>query len=75
MKIEVISAAPERKLVAVAYSEGIYRAVDGLVYRYDFQGRPSKAHQPTGFLTLENLMGTRAGAIPIYEGDSITIQF
>lgn len=68
-------AEPPKPLVAVLFHNGIYKMLEGKVYRFDLGPYPNKRHHFTGFKSLEDILETREGAEPIYPGDTINIKF
>lgn len=71
MKLSVIKKEPERKLVAVCFQDGIYKEYNGCIHVFTLQKNP----YATGFQSLEQILHSRCGAVPVYEGDSVSIQF
>ena len=62
-------------LVAVLHANGVYRNFEGKVYRHSFDEYPSKKHQHTGFTSLFHILDRHPDAVPVYEGEAITVQF
>ena len=62
-------------LVAVTFTNGVYREFEGKIYRHIFDKYPLKKHHHTGFKSLQDILDSREGAVPVYEGEAITIQF
>lgn len=65
----------ESELVAVLFMDGIYKEHQGKIYRHTLTEYPNKKHHSSGFLSLQDILDSRDGAKPIFEGDSITVQF
>ena len=78
MKITVNPVKPDRKLVAVVRADGLglfIRLTNPLISAVQYIG-PDARLSSQGFASLERLLeDSDDGRTPVYEGDTITLQF
>lgn len=72
MKIEVIPAAPERKLVAVANGDLLYMYKGSDLWVIDITVNPA-GFRSIFWKTLEGVLEGHSDAVPIYKGDTVTL--